>query len=144
MSSINSLQIKLLEGGIAPVRMSSASAGYDLISPCAFTLSASKDHLVGLKFSMQLPVGYHAQIWPRSGLDLKHRITTGAGIIDQDYRGEVGVLLRNMSNTDYQINKGDRIAQMVIIRYKDFPVSIVTELSDTVRGEGGFGSTGKQ
>ena len=79
---------------------------------------------------------------PRSGLAVKHFIDTGAGVIDSDYRGQVKVLLFNHSEEDFEINEGDRIAQLVIERIYTPPVVVVEELEDSVRGAGGFGSTG--
>ena len=81
---------------------------------------------------------------PRSGLALKHSIDTGAGVIDYDYRGPVGVILFNHGDVDFPIAKGDRVAQLILERISMAPVQEVTELSETLRGEGGFGSTGVQ
>lgn len=111
------LKIQLQQGGLCPVRATPFSAGYDLYSPVDAFLVPNSDLLLKLKFSMELPKDHYAQIWPRSGLDSKHRITTGADVIDEDYRGEVGVLLRNLSDQEFTIKSGDRIAQMVIMKY---------------------------
>jgi dUTP pyrophosphatase len=93
---------------------------------------------------MALPIGYEAQVRPRSGLAYKHGITVlnSPGTIDEDYRGEVGVILVNHSESAFTVEPGDRIAQMVIKKYEQFEFAIVDELSETVRGDGGFGSTG--
>jgi len=90
-----------------------------------------------------LPEGYEAQIRPRSGLALKHGITVlnTPGTIDADYRGEIKVILINLSDTDYIVKDGDRIAQMIISKYEKITWEEVTVLDETVRGEGGFGST---
>jgi dUTP pyrophosphatase len=133
----------LLNGGYAPTISTLGSAGYDLRSPIDCIIPPNSDMLIKLGFSMELTFSYYAQIWPRSGLDTKHRITTGAGIIDNDYRGEVGVLMRNLSDKPYNIAKGDRIAQMIIMRYESPMIDVVSSLESTNRGEGGFGSTGK-
>jgi len=102
--------------------------------------------LIPTGFAMALPAGYEAQIRPRSGLAYKHGITclNTPGTIDADYRGEVKVLLINHGDTAFTINRGERIAQMVIAPITQPAFETVTELSETVRGEGGFGSTGTQ
>ncbi len=94
---------------------------------------------------MALPEGYEAQVRPRSGLALKHGITVlnSPGTIDADYRGEVGVILINLSQEDFIINDGERIAQMVIARHETADFEQVEVLDDTERGEGGYGHTGK-
>ena len=93
---------------------------------------------------MALPDGYEAQVRPRSGLALKHGITVlnSPGTIDADYRGEVGVILINLSQEDFIINDGERIAQMVIARHETADFEQVEVLDDTERGEGGYGHTG--
>ena len=91
-----------------------------------------------------LPAGYEAQVRPRSGLALKHGITVlnSPGTIDADYRGEIGVLLINLSSEDFVVNDGERIAQMVIARHGQADFTLVEELDVTERGEGGYGHTG--
>ena len=93
---------------------------------------------------IELPEGYEAQIRPRSGLAFKHGITVlnTPGTIDADYRGEIGVILVNLSNDDFVINNGERIAQLIIAKHERAEWIPVEELSETSRGEGGFGSTG--
>ena len=100
--------------------------------------------LVPTGLYIELPVGYEAQIRPRSGLAYKFGITVlnSPGTIDADYRGEVGVLLVNNSNMEVRLNAGERIAQMVIARHETIKWKEVDNLEDSVRGEGGFGSTG--
>jgi dUTP pyrophosphatase len=102
--------------------------------------------LVPTGMAMALPAGYEAQIRPRSGLAYKHGITclNTPGTIDADYRGEVKILLINHGDTAFTINRGERIAQMVIAPITQPEFEAVTELSETVRGAGGFGSTGTQ
>ncbi len=96
-------------------------------------------------FSMAMPVGYEAQLRPRSGMAIKHGITliNSPGTIDSDYRGEVKILLVNLSDSKVVIHHGDRIAQMVIAPVVSGSFEVVTELASTQRGSGGFGSTGK-
>lgn len=91
---------------------------------------------------MAIPVGNYGRIAPRSGLACKHMIDVGAGVIDSDYRGEVRILLFNFSEKDFEVQKGDRIAQLIIEKYSITTIREVTELGNTERGEGGFGSTG--
>jgi dUTP pyrophosphatase len=100
--------------------------------------------LISTGLFMQLPAGFEAQIRPRSGLAFKHGITVlnSPGTIDADYRGEVKVLLVNLSNEDFTVNDGERIAQMVIAKHEQIDWYVVTELEDSSRGAGGFGSTG--
>jgi dUTP pyrophosphatase len=92
--------------------------------------------------SIAIPENTYARIAPRSGLALKHSIDVGAGVIDYDYRGPVGVILFNHSDTDFTINRGDRVAQLILERISMASVAEVQELSETVRGAGGFGSSG--
>lgn len=101
--------------------------------------------LVPTGLHIELPVGYEAQIRPRSGLAYKHGISivNAPGTIDADYRGELKVLLINLSDTDFVINNGDRIAQMVIAKHETISWEPVAQLNDTARGEGGYGHTGK-
>ena len=101
--------------------------------------------LVPTGLHIELPVGYEAQIRPRSGLAYKHGISivNSPGTIDADYRGEIKVLLINFSDTDFVVNNGDRIAQMVIAKHETVIWDAAEQLSDTARGEGGYGHTGK-
>lgn len=101
--------------------------------------------LIPTGLHIELPVGYEAQIRPRSGLAYKHGISivNSPGTIDADYRGEIKVLLINLSDTEFVVNNGDRIAQMVIAKHEAVSWNSVEELNDTARGEGGYGHTGK-
>lgn len=101
--------------------------------------------LVPTGLFIELPIGYEAQIRPRSGLAYKHGISivNSPGTIDADYRGEIKVLLVNLSDTDFKIVDGDRIAQMVVAKHETVSWQSVTELGETARGEGGYGHTGK-
>eukprot|EP00958_Prasinococcus_capsulatus_P023990 scaffold3691_cov394-Prasinococcus_capsulatus_cf.AAC.10 len=100
--------------------------------------------LVKTGLSIAIPQGTYARIAPRSGLAYKSGIDVGAGVVDYDYRGEVGVILFNFGNEDFQVRKGDRIAQLILEKIATPEVVEVSDLDDTVRGEGGFGSTGAQ
>ncbi len=129
-----------------PLYMSEMAAGMDLFaaSEATLLLKVGQRMLVSCGFAMALPVGYEAQIRPRSGLAIKHGITclNTPGTIDADYRGEVKVILINLGQEDYLIQPGERIAQMVIAPVHQASVKVVTELTTTERGLGGFGSTG--
>ena len=100
--------------------------------------------LIGTGLYIALPIGYEAQVRPRSGLALKHGITVlnTPGTIDADYRGEIKVLLVNLSKDPFTVNVGERIAQMVIARHEQGEFIVVDELDETERGEGGYGHTG--
>jgi dUTP pyrophosphatase len=119
-------------------------AAFDLRSRVDVVIPSGKITLVPTGVFMELPVGYEAQVRPRSGLALKHGITVlnTPGTIDAGYRGEVGVILINAGENDFTIGRGDRIAQMVIQQLSDVQLVAAEQLSDTSRGAGGFGSTG--
>ena len=122
------------------------SAGMDLRADIteAVTLKPLERHLFPTGLRISLPEGYEAQVRPRSGLALKHGITVlnTPGTIDADYRGEIGVVLVNVSNEPFTIEPGERIAQMVIAKHEQADFVIVEELDETERGEGGYGHTG--
>ncbi|WP_178986356.1 dUTP diphosphatase [Winogradskyella helgolandensis] len=123
-----------------------ASAGMDLRANLSESriLKPLERSIVGTGLYIELPVGIEAQVRPRSGLAAKQGITVlnAPGTIDADYRGEIGVILVNLSNEDFTINNGERIAQLVIAKHERAEWLDSIELSDTDRGEGGFGSTG--
>lgn len=146
VTSANSLnlRIKLLsEHGRAPQCASSGAAGYDLFSAQDATISARGRSVIATDISLDIPVGYYGRVAPRSGLAVKHGIDVGAGVIDSDYRGPLGVVLFNFGDVDFVIKRGDRIAQLLIEPVAKPIVTVVTELDETERGHGGFGSTGK-
>ena len=119
-------------------------AAFDLRSRVDVVIPSGKIMLVPTGVFMELPVGYEAQVRPRSGLALKHGITVlnTPGTIDAGYRGEVGVILINAGPADFTVARGDRIAQMVVQKLADVELVAAEQLSDTSRGAGGFGSTG--
>lgn len=123
-----------------------ASAGMDLRANLSETrtLKPLERSIVGTGLFIELPIGYEAQVRPRSGLAAKKGITVlnAPGTIDADYRGEIGVILVNLSNEDFVIENGERIAQLVIAKHERADWIEVNELTETSRGEGGFGSTG--
>lgn len=124
------------------------AAGADLRAAldAPIDIAPGERKLIPTGFAMALPAGYEAQVRPRSGLAYKHGITVlnTPGTIDADYRGEVKVLLINHGQETFTIQRGERIAQMVIGKLLDVDFEVVTELSDTDRGAGGYGSTGVQ
>ncbi|MBD0831174.1 dUTP diphosphatase [Aestuariibaculum sediminum] len=123
-----------------------ASAGMDLRANLSESrvLKPLERSIVGTGLFIELPIGYEAQVRPRSGLAAKKGITVlnAPGTVDADYRGEIGVILVNLSNEEFVINNGERIAQLVIAKHERAEWVPVEELSETDRGEGGFGSTG--
>lgn len=123
-----------------------ASAGMDLRAnlDTSITLQPLERTIVKTGLFIELPIGYEAQVRPRSGLAAKKGITVlnAPGTVDADYRGEIGVILVNLSNEDFIIENGERIAQLVIAKHERAEWIDVKELSETSRGEGGFGSTG--
>jgi len=123
------------------------AAGMDLRAfiETEITIKPLQRVLIPTGLHIELPVGYEAQIRPRSGLAYKHGISivNAPGTIDADYRGELKVLLVNLSDTDFVVNNGDRIAQMVIAKHETVNWKAVGELGDTTRGAGGYGHTGK-
>lgn len=122
------------------------SAGMDIRAnvPEPSTLKPLQRAIVKTGLFIELPIGYEAQVRPRSGLAAKKGITVlnAPGTIDADYRGEIGVILVNLSNEDFTIDNGERIAQLVIAKHERVAWEEVDELEETMRGSGGFGSTG--
>ena len=129
-----------------PTYATSQSAGMDLRANLEepVVLHPMERRLIPTGLHIALPEGYEAQLRPRSGLALKHGLTVlnAPGTIDADYRGEIGVVLINLSQDDFPINDGERIAQLVVARYEQVEFSLVETLDETERGEGGYGHTG--
>ncbi|KAJ6445848.1 putative THOC5 family protein [Purpureocillium lavendulum] len=143
--AVPALQVKKLsDKARLPTRGSAFAAGYDVYAARDTVVPARGKVLVDTDISIAVPAGTYGRIAPRSGLASKHFIDTGAGVIDADYRGQVKVLLFNHAEADYEIKEGDRIAQLVLERIVTPEVVEVQELEESVRGAGGFGSTGKQ
>lgn len=142
------VKIKVVNTGCQPLPAyaTSQSAGMDLRAniESPITLHPMERTLVSTGIRIELPEGYEAQVRPRSGLALKHGITVlnTPGTIDSDYRGELKVLLVNLSNDDFVVNAGERVAQMVIARHETATWEEVEVLDETERGEGGYGHTG--
>lgn len=143
------MQIRIInKSGLAlPQYETAHAAGMDMRAflETEITIKPLQRILIPTGLHIELPVGYEAQIRPRSGLAYKHGISivNAPGTIDADYRGEIKVLLINLSDTDFVVQNGDRIAQMVIAKHETIVWAASEELSDTDRGAGGYGHTGK-
>lgn len=142
------ITVKVINKGKQPLPSYATpqSAGMDLRADIeeSFVLKPLERRLIPTGLYMALPEGFEAQVRPRSGLALKHGLTVlnSPGTIDADYRGEIGVVLVNLSNDDFTVNPGERIAQLVIARHEQADLQIVAELDETERGAGGYGHTG--
>ena len=132
------------DGLPAPSYATAHAAGVDVVSAEEVTIPPGGRHAVATGFAMAIPEGYEVQVRPRSGLALKHGISlpNTPGTIDADYRGEVKVILINLGKAPFAIARGDRIAQLVAAPVQMATFAEVADLDDTVRGAGGFGSTG--
>ncbi|MFY8188422.1 MAG: dUTP diphosphatase [Flavobacterium sp.] len=144
------MQIKIINQSEHPLPHyeTEASAGMDLRAKLteSIILKPLERAIVKTGLFIELPIGFEAQVRPRSGLAAKHGITVlnSPGTIDADYRGEIGVILVNLSSQDFEIQNGERIAQLVIAKHERADWHLVETLSETSRGEGGFGSTGRK
>ena len=144
------IQVKIVNEGKQqlPQYATAGSAGMDLRADIdkPIVLKPLERKLIPTGLKIALPVGYEAQIRPRSGLAIKYGITVlnSPGTIDADYRGEVCVILVNLSNVDFVVNPSERIAQMVVAKHEQVDFQIVEPLDETERGDGGFGHTGKK
>jgi dUTP pyrophosphatase len=137
------LKIKLLsDNATMPMKGSELAAGFDLSSSHNITIPSGGRAMVNTDIAVACPPGTYARIAPRSGLAKKNGIHVGAGVIDADYRGPIGVILFNLGELDFEIHKGDRIAQMILEKISLVDAIEVEELDDTERGAAGFGSTG--
>ncbi len=134
---------RLTEESFLPKRGTPYAAGLDLFSPVDTVVPPNERLLVKLDISIELEDGTFGHILPRSSLSLKNGIHIGAGVIDSDYRGNVGVLLFNLSQEPFHVKRGDRIAQLVVKKYEVVEPQEIFESSSTERGSGGFGSTGR-
>lgn len=135
--------VRLSEHATAPTRGSARAAGYDLYSAYDYTIPPMEKAIVKTDIQIAVPSGCYGRVAPRSGLAVKHFIDVGAGVIDEDYRGNVGVVLFNFGKEKFEVKKGDRIAQLICERIFYPDLEEVKTLDDTERGSGGFGSTGK-
>lgn len=143
------MEIKIVNNSTneLPFYATVGSAGMDLKAnlESPVILAPMERKLISTGIKIQLPQGYEAQVRPRSGLALKHGISVlnSPGTVDSDYRGDIGVILINLSNTPFEIVPGERIAQLVIAKHEQITWIPVEALDESDRGEGGFGSTGK-
>ncbi|PIN94394.1 dUTP diphosphatase [Candidatus Pacearchaeota archaeon CG10_big_fil_rev_8_21_14_0_10_31_9] len=134
---------KLHEDAILPSYAHPGDAGIDLFSREDYVLKAGERYTFNLGISVEIPEGYFGSVRDKSGLASKSGLTILAGVVDSSYRGEIGIVVLNTSNEDYKIDKGAKIAQMLIQPVHSCEIEEVQELSKTQRGTGGFGSTGK-
>lgn len=138
------LRIKKLHvGAKVPSYAHPGDAGFDLYALEGMTIPAGERALVGTGIALEIPDGFVGLIWDKSGLSTTHGLKTLAGVVDAGYRGEVKVGMINLSTEDYVVGAGQKIAQMLMQKVERAEIIEVAELSATVRGEGGFGSTGK-
>merc|ERR1712096_193229 len=118
------------------------AAGYDLYSAKDDTIAAYGKGLVKTDLQIKVPHGTYGRMGPRSGLAYKHHIDVGAGVVDEDYRGNVGVVMFNHADKEFVVKKGDRVAQLICEKICYPEIEVLDTLEETVRGGGGFGSTG--
>ncbi len=143
---MTAIKIKMKDNcaDLFPAKAHTDDAAYDLRAADDVTLAVGKSTLVPTGIFMEIPVGFEAQIRPRSGLALKHNLslTNSPGTIDAGYRGEVGIIMFNPGPEEFFVHRGDRIAQMVIAKLAEVELVSADDLSETGRGAGGFGSSG--
>lgn len=146
MSGVDKLFVELMhETSRLPTKGSAHSAGYDLYASCSGVISANTHGVVSCGIKIKMPENVYGRIASRSGLSVRNGIEVGAGVIDNDYQGEILVVLYNHSNDDFEYTEGMRIAQLILEKYTSadiVQVKKITELGITERSEGGFGSTG--
>lgn len=135
---------KITENAFEPVRGTKGAAGFDLRSAYDYVVPARGKALVKTDLQIKVPTGSYGRVAPRSGLAWKNFIDVGAGVIDEDYRGNLGIILFNHSDVDFEVKHGDRVAQLICERIFNPTLQQLNKLDDTERGNGGFGSTGIQ
>jgi len=135
--------IRLNNNASVPTKANESDAGFDLYSSHGAIIEKHTHKLIKTGIAIQIPKGYVGLIWPRSGMAYKHGIDVFAGVIDSGYRGDIGVILYNSQYSDYNVEKGDRIAQILLQKVEDFDLIEVSELNEADRQNNGFGSTGK-
>jgi dUTP pyrophosphatase len=133
---------KLSESAVIPTKRHASDAGYDLSSTIDLNLKSGSNHLFNTNIRVELPIGYCGTIYGRSGLALHNSITAHPGIIDQGYTGDLGVILFNLGKENYVIRKGDRIAQLVVVKVWQ-PLDLDGQTQGETREKLGFGSTGE-
>lgn len=137
------MDIKLDKGAFEPVRAHSTDAGLDLRTPIEFTIQPHDSYTIDTGVHVELPEGTFGQLFSKSGLNVKHNIVSLGGTVDEPYRGSIIVKLYNEGDEEYHFRAGDKIVQMVIIPYLAPEIQYVDELSETDRGNAGFGSSGR-
>lgn len=138
------MKVKLEKGAIKPTKAHENDAGYDLYAMNHAEILPRTHHSFDTGVHIEIPHGYVGIVSGRSGLNFRKQLVLGGvGIIDENYRGTIGVMLYNHGEWTQVVNEGDRIAQLVIVPYFSEAIDVVDELSDTDRGSGGFGSTGR-
>lgn len=133
---------RMTEFATLPSKGSKLAAGHDLHAAYDYVIKARGKEMVKTDLQIALPSGCYGRVAPRSGLAWKHSIDVGAGVIDEDYRGPLNVILFNFGEQDFEIKRGDRIAQLICEKIEQTDVKEVTDLDATERGTNGFGSTG--
>lgn len=138
------VKIQIIADGKMPTRATDGSAGYDVYARCQTAVKSSERVIIPLGFAIEVPKGYCAKILPRSSIGLKTsiRMANSVGIIDSDYRGEVGFIAEAKTGGYELVKKGERVGQMLIEKVEETELVQVDELTSTERGTGGFGSTG--
>ena len=142
--SVDAVSYTLDEGASAPERASAWAAGYDMKANSKVTIAPGKCALVGTGVHMSIPKHMSGRLAPRSSLAYKHRIFVNAGVIDADYTGEFKILLHNAGDDEFTCDIGDRVGQLIFELKGDPKLILVSELEETSRGKGGFGSTGRR
>lgn len=143
MSGVPTIRVVAVRvGARLPLRATPWAAGADLHAIDRVRLAPGERRLVPTGLSVEIPPGYYGRIAPRSGLAVKHGVDTLAGVIDSDYRGEINVLLVNLGDTPVELGGGERIAQLIVEQAAPCEFVWAETLADSVRGDGGFGSTG--
>ena len=133
---------RLTKNAVAPTRGSDDAIGYDLYASDSKIAPACGKAIISTDLSFEIPQGHYGRIAPRSSMAWKKHTDVGAGVIDRDYTGAVGIVIFNHSQDDLVVNAGDRIAQLILEKASIFPLEEVTSIHETNRGGGGFGSTG--
>lgn len=133
---------KISEFATLPTKGSKLAAGYDLYAAHDHIIKARGKEMVKTDLQIALPSGTYGRVAPRSGLAWKHSIDVGAGVIDQDYRGPLNVILFNFGDQDFEVKRGDRVAQLICEKIEYTDIEEATDLDNTDRGANGFGSTG--
>ena len=133
---------KISEFATVPTKGSKLAAGYDLYAAYDYIIKARGKEMVKTDLQIALPPGTYGRVAPRSGLAWKHSIDVGAGVIDEDYRGPLNVILFNFGENDFEIKRGDRVAQLICEKIEQTDIQESDDLESTDRGANGFGSTG--